>query len=117
LAWLRALWTNEDITPLVCRETTVELMVVLGYPKFKLNQTEQMETLEDYLPFTEIIMLPSQPDALPVRCRDPKDEKFIRLALAAKADYLVTGDADLLALRGLVPFEIITIDQLKMRFL
>ncbi len=72
-----------------------------------------METLGEYLPFAEITMLPPQPDALPVRCRDPKDEKFIHLALAAKADYLVTGDEDLLAIRGLAPVEIVTIDQLK----
>lgn len=28
-------------------------------------------------------------------CRDPDDNKFLEAALAAKAEYLVTGDKDL----------------------
>lgn len=31
-------------------------------------------------------------------CRDPRDDKFLALALAGKANFLLTGDADLLAL-------------------
>jgi predicted nucleic acid-binding protein len=31
-------------------------------------------------------------------CRDPRDDKFLELALAGRADFLLTGDADLLAL-------------------
>jgi len=35
-------------------------------------------------------------------CRDPDDDKFLETALVAQADYIVTGDGDLLALD---PFE------------
>jgi uncharacterized protein len=31
-------------------------------------------------------------------CRDPKDDKFLELAVDGQADWLVTGDQDLLAL-------------------
>jgi uncharacterized protein len=31
-------------------------------------------------------------------CRDPKDDKFLEAAVAAKAECIVTGDADLLVL-------------------
>jgi len=31
-------------------------------------------------------------------CRDPKDDKFLELALSAKATHIVTGDLDLLVL-------------------
>jgi putative PIN family toxin of toxin-antitoxin system len=31
-------------------------------------------------------------------CRDPRDDKFLELARAERADFLLTGDADLLAL-------------------
>lgn len=31
-------------------------------------------------------------------CRDPKDDKFLELAIAGRATHIVTGDADLLAL-------------------
>jgi len=30
-------------------------------------------------------------------CRDPKDDKFLELAVSGKATHLITGDADLLA--------------------
>jgi uncharacterized protein len=31
-------------------------------------------------------------------CRDPKDDKFLELAVSGQATHIVTGDADLLAL-------------------
>ena len=31
-------------------------------------------------------------------CRDPKDDKFLEVALNGRADAIITGDADLLAL-------------------
>ena len=34
------------------------------------------------------------------KCRDPKDEMFLRFAFAAKVGAIVTGDDDLLALAG-----------------
>ncbi len=48
--------------------------------------------------------------ALPV-CRDPDDQKFLEAALAAKADFLITKDRELLALGkkpGRLPFRIVT---------
>jgi predicted nucleic acid-binding protein len=38
--------------------------------------------------------------SLPVSSRDVKDNKFLACALGARADYLVSGDADLLVLNG-----------------
>jgi uncharacterized protein len=39
---------------------------------------------------------------IPIRrvCRDPDDDKFIACALGGEADVIVTGDRDLLVLRG-----------------
>jgi putative PIN family toxin of toxin-antitoxin system len=37
---------------------------------------------------------------LPIAVRDPKDDMVLAAALGGHADYLVTGDADLLDLRG-----------------
>lgn len=36
------------------------------------------------------------------RCRDPKDDKFLELAVAGRAEFLVSGDDDL---QSLDPFE------------
>ena len=41
-------------------------------------------------------------------CRDPKDNKFLELAVAGKADCIVTGDKDLLELHPFRNIRIIT---------
>jgi len=34
-----------------------------------------------------------------VACRDPKDDKFLELAVNGHADFLISGDDDLLAMK------------------
>jgi len=41
-----------------------------------------------------------EPDTIPDLVRDPKDNPVLACAPAAEADYLVTGDKDLLALKA-----------------
>jgi putative PIN family toxin of toxin-antitoxin system len=40
-------------------------------------------------------------------CRDPKDDKFLELAVSGRATHLVTGDSDLLALSPFQGIEIL----------
>jgi putative PIN family toxin of toxin-antitoxin system len=40
--------------------------------------------------------------------RDPDDDKFINCALDVNARFLVSGDKDLLVLKGITPIEILT---------
>ena len=50
-------------------------------------------------------------DSLPLHSRDPKDDKLLAVALGGNADYLITGDQDLLVLNdnpGLENLRIIT---------
>lgn len=42
-------------------------------------------------------------DPIPAVTRDPKDDYLLAYALVGGADYLVTGDKDLLALEGQLP--------------
>ncbi len=102
LSWLRAAWRSGDIRPLASRETAAELVRVLAYPKFGLDAEERRDLLDDYLPFCETVPVPDPPPAVP-ECRDPSDRPFLELALVGRADALVTGDADLLALAGAFP--------------
>jgi putative PIN family toxin of toxin-antitoxin system len=37
-------------------------------------------------------------DARISACRDPKDDKFLEVAVSGRATHIVTGDSDLLAL-------------------
>src|SRR3972149_4270894 len=41
-------------------------------------------------------------------CRDPKDDVFIEAALAGEAEYIVTGDADLLILKKFETVRLVT---------
>jgi len=40
-------------------------------------------------------------------CRDPMDDKFLELAVSGQADYIVTGDADLIVLHPFRGIEIL----------
>lgn len=105
LAWLRNAWQAGTVRPLVSQTTVQELLRVLSYPKFKLSHEELNELLADYLPFAEAVAVPAAITL--VSGPDPDDQKFLELALAANADALVTGDADLLGLSMEVPFRIL----------
>lgn len=111
LAWMRHAWQRQQLQPLVCKETANELLRVLAYPKFKLTGQEQRDLLADFLPHADVVELPTPWPELPA-CRDEKDQVFLVLAHAAKADALVTGDADILAMRDAFPGLIVTPDQL-----
>ncbi len=97
LARLRGLWQSGAIVPLVSTTTAEELVRVLAHPKFKLDPGERQELLADYLPWAEVVEIASPPVPVPA-CRDPFDLPFLYLAVAGRADALVTGDADLLSI-------------------
>ncbi|MCQ3803598.1 MAG: putative toxin-antitoxin system toxin component, PIN family [bacterium] len=96
LTWLRSAWKSKVVLPLASHDTTLELIRVLSYPKFCLNDYEREELLTDYLPWCETVTV-ARPPAVP-QCRDPHDRPFLELALVGRADALVTGDKDLLVL-------------------
>jgi putative PIN family toxin of toxin-antitoxin system len=107
LAWLRAFWRSDACKPLASKATVQELIRVLAYPKFKLEEQQIQALLADYLPFVESVELSGNTSGLPV-CRDVNDQMFIELASIGKADVLVSGDADLLVLADACPFVIET---------
>jgi putative PIN family toxin of toxin-antitoxin system len=41
-------------------------------------------------------------------CRDPKDDKFLELAVCGRAEYIITGDADLTVLHPFRDIQILT---------
>lgn len=104
---LRLAWQSRLVVPLVSRDTASELIRVLAYPKFKLCPDEQHDLLADYLPWTQAVRVPDPAPRTPL-CRDTHDVKFLQLATFAKADALVTGDADLRVLAHSTPFAILT---------
>jgi uncharacterized protein len=115
VVWLRDAWRQAKLVPLVSRATATELLRMLAYAKFKLSAQEQHDLLEDFLPYAETIAEPRARGAV-AETRDPNDGMFLVLAYAAKADALVSGDADLLAIAGESKIPIITPLALRERF-
>lgn len=107
LVWLRRTWREARIIPLASQATIAELVRVLAYPKFKLALQERQELLADYLPYCEVVQRPSAPTQLPA-VRDSGDRPFLELAIAGKADYLVTGDEDLLSIAETSPCPVVS---------
>jgi uncharacterized protein len=81
---------------LVSEATMEELADVLARPKF-----DRYISLEDRQQFLRLLgrLAEFVPIVYPVRaCRDPKDDKFLEVALNGKAAVILSGDSDLLAL-------------------
>jgi putative PIN family toxin of toxin-antitoxin system len=114
LTWLRQHWRERGCVPLISRATAAELTRVLGYPKFHLSSDDRRELLAEYLPNCEIIKVTRRCKLV---CRDANDQPFLDLAQGGKADLLVSGDRDLLALAGETRFLIETPAAYRVRLL
>jgi uncharacterized protein len=91
------LWQQGRITPLLCKATFHELIAVFSYPKFDLKRSEIDSILKnEVLPFFEVVDPVADITGI---CRDPEDDKFLSCAISGSADFLVTGDKDLLDLK------------------
>ena len=62
----------------------------------------RLEIIEEFKFLAKLV----EPNIVITACRDPKDNKFLELAVSSKAKYIITGDEDLLVLN---PFENISI--------
>lgn len=82
-----------------CEAQLRELVDVLNRPRIrKYIPAEQAEEFLDLFCEAALFVKPEQGPSL---CRDPKDDYLLYTALAAQADYLVSGDDDLLSLRNI----------------
>ena len=88
-------------------EVLSELNDVLNRKKFERYITKDIR--EDFLTSlaleSEIVTLTEKISA----CRDPKDNKFLELAVSGNANFLISGDQDLLILNPFWSTEILTV--------
>jgi putative PIN family toxin of toxin-antitoxin system len=92
-----SLWRERRIVLLLSKDVFIEYLRVLAYPKFKLSGEEIKALVEEYvLPFAEMVTVAEAPGVIR---EDPADDKFLALAAAGRARYIVSGDKHLLALR------------------
>lgn len=77
------------------RATQDELFAVLQRPRIASKITPPfVNGMRRLFAAAELVTITERVAA----CRDPKDDKFLELALNGKADVIVSGDADLLVL-------------------
>lgn len=73
--------------------TEQELFITLARPRLApLIPARLRDWLREVLAAAELVAITERIAA----CRDPKDDKFLELAVNGRADLIVTGDADLL---------------------
>ncbi|MDV3001017.1 MAG: hypothetical protein N5P05_002623 [Chroococcopsis gigantea SAG 12.99] len=106
----------KDFKIVQSEETYQELKTRIYKPKFDkyISDEDRQHFLDVIKTSSQFIKINSQINS----CRDPDDNKFLELAKDAKAEFLITGDKDLLILNDLpeykdqiiTPSEFITID-------
>ena len=90
---------------LMSRELADELNYVLSRPRFDryADRENREEFLQDLVRQAESVEITERVRA----CRDPKDDKILELAVNGNADYIVTGDDDLLVMNPFRDIEIV----------
>ena len=118
--------TNLWISFLIGRKLS-SLLDLLSYPEFQLViSTELIEEIHDVvsrpklakyytsenvnmlMKYMKDFSLSFELGNIPSRCRDPKDDYLLELALVSDADFLVIGDKDLLEVKKIGNCQIVT---------
>ncbi|MFM7574870.1 MAG: putative toxin-antitoxin system toxin component, PIN family [Snowella sp.] len=96
-------------TILISSATMLELNEVLTRKKFEryFSQEQRLNFMAKFFGKSEMVEILERVEI----CRDPKDDKFLELAVNGRANYLITGDQDLLVLNPFQETLIITVSQ------
>ena len=91
---------------LISTAIVFELEEVLRRPKFNryVQEAERLEFLASLVNEAEPIQILESITA----CRDPKDDKFLELAVSGRATHVITGDQDLLSLHPFRGIDLVT---------
>lgn len=101
--------TSNKLRLIFSKELLSEFIDVSGRPKLQkyFDVSDLVQLLDSIDNFSEIISVRSKINI----CRDIKDNFLLSLAVDSKADYLITGDKDLLILKKIARTKIVTISQ------
>lgn len=96
-----AVWDQGACRAISSDDLLAELAMVLERPRIRaLIRADPSIAARFLRGFAAVCVNPLPVDALPVRCRDEKDEILLTCALAGRADFIVSNDNDVLALAG-----------------
>jgi len=91
-------------------EVNAEYLTVLQRPhlrrKYRKSSSRELDIVLEMIASATLI----EPDHVPAICRDPNDDKFIAVALAGRASFIVSEDKDLLDLGVYEGIELCTVE-------
>ena len=97
---------DERVTAFTSNEILKELEETLSKPKFKLTNDFVQIVLTEIRDITKLISTSPLKNYLDLR--DRNDYHILEAAFSAKIDYLITGDKDLLSLKKISEFKIVS---------
>ena len=103
--------TDPDFTIFYSKELLQEYQEVIGRPKFQkiISETHVLRFLSLILPK----LIETQITTRVELSRDVKDNYLLAIALKSDADYLVTGDDDLLVLKKIGNTKIVSLSEFR----
>jgi len=99
---------NGEVALLVSMEILSEFKKVIAREKFKLSRSQQAVFIEFMSSLAAVVDVRSKFKV----ARDPKDNIVLNCAYDGRADYIVSGDRDLLALREFKGIKIVSVDEI-----
>ncbi|MEO7993233.1 MAG: putative toxin-antitoxin system toxin component, PIN family [bacterium] len=102
---LEVLLTDPEWRPVVTRLLAAEYLEVLRRPHIQVGITRQPTILDRLLDVADLV----DPVATSVISRDTKDQMVLEAAAGGMADFLITGDKDILACAADTPFRIVSV--------
>ena len=106
---LRAAVEGEAVKMVTSDPLLAELQAAIEYPRLQRYLQMSKQDKEEFVVLLEQIADPVNIGnyQTPGICRDPKDEPYLQTALAGRADYIVSGDGDLLNLKAVEDIPIV----------
>ena len=92
----------------ICKEILQEIASVMVRPKFNVSNESVMRFIHSIEDIANHIVLSGIVQQV---CRDSEDDKILECALLANADYIITGDTDLLIFEEFCGVKIITANE------
>src|SRR5688572_27841902 len=109
LHYLKDLIVLQQIKLILSDQLLEELKLVTG--RSKLKKFFNPEKVDELVSLLTLISTKVKVTNIEQVCRDPKDDFLLALARKAKADFLVTGDKDLLELKSYGQTEILSLKE------
>ena len=96
-----AAWSEAQFDVVSSHEQLAEVARVLGYSKIRRILKWDDQRIEQFIKQLHVRVEVAEPESTSVEAlRDPDDAPILGALIAAKADLLITGGRDLLALSG-----------------